>query len=130
MDGFDVGALVDLGLTRYEANAYLALTRRGRATGAEVARLAGLPRQRIYDVLDTLVARGVASVEPGRPARYAAIAPDEAVEVLLAAHRTRLDQLERDAAEAVKRLTPAFRAGRDETDPLNYIEVLREPGAI
>jgi sugar-specific transcriptional regulator TrmB len=130
MDGFDVGALVDLGLTRYEANAYLALTRRERATGAEAARLAGVPRQRIYDVLDNLVARGVASVEPGRPARYAAIAPDEAVEVLLAAHRTRLEQLERDAAEAVKRLTPAFRAGRDENDPLSYIEVLREPAAI
>jgi sugar-specific transcriptional regulator TrmB len=122
--------LVALGLTSYEAQAYTALTRRARATGAEVARLAGLPRQRIYDVLDGLVARGLASVEPGRPARYAAVPPQEAVGSLLEHHRTQLEQLERDAVEAVERLSAAFVAGRDESDPLGYIEVLREPAAI
>jgi sugar-specific transcriptional regulator TrmB len=130
MDDAEITPLVSLGLTRYEASAYLALTRRVRATGAEVARLAALPRQRIYDVLDGLVARGLASVEPGRPARYTAVAPDEAVGGLLAAQREALAQLERDAAETVARLTPAYHAGREETDPLNYIEVLREPAAI
>jgi len=50
--------------------------------------------------------------------------------VLLAAQRAALAQLERDAADAVARLTPAYRAGREETDPLSYIEVLREPAAI
>jgi sugar-specific transcriptional regulator TrmB len=126
----DASPLVDLGLTGYEASAYLALTKRGRATGAEVARLASLPRQRIYDVLDGLVTRGLASVEPGRPARYQAVAPEEAVGSLLAAQRAELERLEREAAQAVARLTPAYRAGREENDPLDYIEVLREPAAI
>src|SRR4051794_3909353 len=122
--------LLNLGLTRYEANAYVALTRRGRATGTEVARLAGLPRQRIYDVLDGLVGRGLASVEPGRPARYTAAAPDEAIDTLLATHRARLETLEREAANTVARLTPAYLAGRDENDPLSYIEVLRDSATI
>ncbi len=130
MDEPDVQPLVDLGLTGYEASAYLALTRRGFATGVEVARLASLPRQRIYDVLDGLVARGLASVEPGRPARYTAVAPDEAVATLLSGHRSHLEQLEREAGEIIARLTPDYRAGRDETDPMSYIEVLREPAAI
>jgi sugar-specific transcriptional regulator TrmB len=130
MDDTDTSPLVNLGLTGYEASAYLALTRRGRATGAEVARLAGLPRQRIYDVLDGLVAQGLASVEPGRPAQYTAVSPDAAVGALIAARRAQLEQLERDAAEAIARLTPAYRAGRDENDPLSYIEILREPAAI
>jgi sugar-specific transcriptional regulator TrmB len=130
LDESETAPLVELGLTGYEASAYLALTRRGRATGAEVARLAGLPRQRIYDVLDALVGRGIATVEPGRPARYTALSPEEAVGALLAAHRAQLEQLERKAAEAVVRLTPAYSAGRDENDPLNYIEILREPAAI
>jgi sugar-specific transcriptional regulator TrmB len=108
----------------------MALTRRGNATGAEVARIAGLPRQRIYDVLDGLVERGLATVVPGRPARYTAVAPAEGIGRLLAARREELDELERDAARAIDRLTPAFRAGRAETDPLDYIEVLREPAAI
>jgi HTH-type transcriptional regulator, sugar sensing transcriptional regulator len=126
----ETSLLLNLGLNRYEAGAYVALTRRGRATAAEVARLAGLPRQRVYDVLDALVGRGLATVEPGRPAHYAATAPDHAVGVLLDAHRTALGDLERDAARAVALLTPAYRDGRTETDPLNYIEVLREPAVI
>jgi sugar-specific transcriptional regulator TrmB len=130
MEDVDAARLVALGLTRYEANAYVALTRRGRATGAEVARLAGLPRQRIYDVLEGLVGRGLASVEPGRPARFVATAPEEAIDALLATHRARLAALEDEAAKAVARLTPAYRAGRDENDPLSYIEVLRDPSTI
>jgi sugar-specific transcriptional regulator TrmB len=126
----DASPLVDLGLTGYEASAYLALTRRGRATGAEVARLASLPRQRIYDVLDALVTRGLASVEAGRPAHYRAVAPEQAVGSLLATQRAELERLEREAERAVARLTPAYRAGRDEDDPLDYIEVLREPASI
>jgi sugar-specific transcriptional regulator TrmB len=126
----DAAPLVNLGLTGYEASAYLALTRRGRATGAEVARLASLPRQRIYDVLDGLVTRGLASVGPGRPAHYTAVSPEEAVGRLIAAQRAELEQLEREAERAVAQLTPAYRAGREENDPLDYIEVLRDPAAI
>jgi sugar-specific transcriptional regulator TrmB len=122
--------LLNLGLNTYEAGAYVALTRRGRATGAEVARIAGLPRQRIYDVLDGLVGRGLATVEPGRPAYYAAVDPEHAIAMLLDAHRTALEEFEQEAARAVALLAPAYRDGRSETDPLNYIEVLREPAAI
>jgi sugar-specific transcriptional regulator TrmB len=130
MEDRDAQQLVELGLTGYEAGAYIALTRRGRSTAAEVARIAKLPRQRIYDVLDALVVRGLATVEGGRPARYAAAAPDEALGRLLEQQRTRFERLERDVAETVERLTPAYHAGRGANDPLNFIEVLRDPAAI
>jgi HTH-type transcriptional regulator, sugar sensing transcriptional regulator len=130
MDGGLADRLVRLGLTGYEARAYVALTRRDRATGAELARLARLPRQRIYDVLDGLVARGFATVRAGRPARYTAVAPKEALEGLLAERREELADLERDAASAVERLTPTFAEGRKTSDPLDFIEVLRDPRAI
>ena len=125
-----VDQLTRLGLTSYEARAYVALTSRGRATAAEIARLAGLPRQRIYDVVETLVGRGFAIARPGRPLLYSAVAPSEAVARLLEERRSHLSQLEREAQDAIERLTPRFSAGRGETDPLDYIEVLREPGAI
>jgi sugar-specific transcriptional regulator TrmB len=126
----DPTPLQSLGLNGYEASAYVALTRRGRATGAELARLAGVPRQRIYDVLDGLVGRGLATVEPGRPAHYTAVAPDTAIGLLVDTQRVALAQLEQDAARAIALLTPAYREGRKATDPLSYIEVLRESGAI
>jgi HTH-type transcriptional regulator, sugar sensing transcriptional regulator len=122
--------LSNLGLNGYEANAYIALTRRGRATGAEVARLGGLPRQRIYDVLDGLVGRGLATVEPGRPAYYTAVAPETAIGALVEAQRAALAALEQEAARAVALLTPAYHEGRSETDPLGYIEVLRDAAVI
>ena len=59
--------LTRLGLTIYEAKAYLALIRRGSSTAAEVARLAGVPRQRIYDVLASLV--DGPRIDPSRPRR-------------------------------------------------------------
>ncbi|MGH7539935.1 MAG: helix-turn-helix domain-containing protein, partial [Gemmatimonadota bacterium] len=55
MDGAHLERLQRLGLTSYEARAYLALLRRDSSTAAETARLAGLPRQRVYDVLSSLV---------------------------------------------------------------------------
>ena len=119
-----------LGLTTYEARAYATLIKRDSFTAAQVAREAGLPRQRIYDVLGTLVQKGLASSRPGPQVKYAAIAPELAVERLLGERRRELSSLELDGALIVKDLTPQFAAGRTQTDPLEYIEVLRDRGAI
>lgn len=126
----DVAPLVDLGLTGYEAAAYVALTRRDKATAAEVARLADLPRQRSYDVLEALTRKGLVRNGAGRPARYRAVPPEEAVAALLAARRADTERLERSATELAEELGPAYRAGRDKNDPLDYIEVLRDPSTI
>jgi HTH-type transcriptional regulator, sugar sensing transcriptional regulator len=128
------GPLVDqlqrLGLTSYEAKAYLALIRRDSSTAAEVARLAGVPRQRIYDVLASLLEKGLTSTRPGRVVKYAATAPEQAIERLVNDHRDHLAELERGAAAMLEQLGPAYTAGQGHTDPLEYIEVLRDRRAI
>ena len=125
-----IDRLVRLGLTTYEAKAYVSLVRRDSYTAAQIARQAGLPRQRIYDVLASLVERGLASARPGAVVKYAAIAPELAVDRLVAARRNELTDLERDAAEVIAGMTPQFAAGQAHSDPLEYIEVLRDRGAI
>ena len=125
-----ISRLSALGLTTYEAKAYVALLGRGSFTAAEVARQGELPRQRVYDVLGTLVEKGLASARPGRVVKYAATAPELALERLVAAHRRELEALERSAGELVAELGPTFASGRDNTDPLDYIEVLRDAGAV
>src|SRR5918992_431985 len=122
--------LARLGLPSYEARAYLALTRRDSSTGAQVARLAGVPRQRIYDVLASLVEKGLASARPGRVVKYAATAPEQAMDALVARQRRQLATAEEDASALIEELTPAFEAGREQTNPLEYIEVLRDRRAI
>ena len=74
-----VAHLTRLGLTTYEAKAYLALIRRDSYTAAQVARQAGLPRQRIYDVLGSLVEKGLASARPGDVVKYAVTPPEVAI---------------------------------------------------
>jgi sugar-specific transcriptional regulator TrmB len=125
-----ISQLTRLGLTSYEAKAYLALTRRGSSTAAEVARLASVPRQRIYDVLASLVGKGLAISRPGTVVKYAATPPGAAFENLLADRRSELADLERAAEQMVDQLSPAFEAGQEHTDPLEYIEVLRDRRAI
>ena len=106
-----IAHLTRLGLTTYEAKAYLALIRRDSYTAAQVARQAGLPRQRIYDVLGSLVEKGLASARPGDVVKYAATPPEVAIAHLLETHRHDLQSLERDALEMVALMTPAFEAG-------------------
>jgi sugar-specific transcriptional regulator TrmB len=132
MDGQQgyVDDLTSLGLTTYEAKAYLALIRRGSSTAAEVARIAGVPRQRIYDVLASLVERGLASTRPGRVVRYVGSAPDTAIGHLVNDRRQAVLELERAANAMIQQLAPAFKAGQRETNPLDYIEVLRDRRAI
>ena len=129
-DRATVDRLVRLGLTTYEARAYVTLVRRDSFTAAQIARTAGLPRQRIYDVLASLVEKGLASARPGTVVKYAALAPDLAVERLVASRRTEMAALERDAGDIIGQLGPEFQAGRAHSDPLEYIEVLRDKGAI
>jgi sugar-specific transcriptional regulator TrmB len=122
--------LTRLGLTSYEAKAYLALVRRDSSTAAQAARLANVPRQRIYDVLASLVDKGLASTRPGQVVKYAAVAPELALERLVAQQRDELAQLERETASLIEELRPAFHAGQEQVNPLEYIEVLRSGPAI
>ncbi|HKV87095.1 MAG TPA: helix-turn-helix domain-containing protein [Candidatus Dormibacteraeota bacterium] len=122
--------LTRLGLTTYEARAYVALVGRDSFTAAQVARQAELPRQRIYDVLESLVSKGLAVARPGGVIKYAATRPALAIERLLSSRRQELSELEVSAARVESLLAEAYADGQRHTDPLQYIEVLREPGAI
>lgn len=54
--------LEQLGLSEYEAKAYAALLASPGANGYETAKLSGVPRAKVYEVLAGLVAKGAAQV--------------------------------------------------------------------
>ncbi len=124
----DPQELIALGLTRYEAAAYLCLLERPELAPAAIAARAGLPRQRVYDVLDSLAAKGLCLARQGEARTFSAVAPDAALEALAREREAVLARqaeagvfLARKLAEA---LGPVYAAGRGETDPLAYVEVL------
>jgi sugar-specific transcriptional regulator TrmB len=90
-------SLTDLGLSEYEAKAYVALIRKNPATAYEIGKSSGVPTSKIYEVLKKLIEKDTVSIsEKGRIRKYIPIEPDE----FLDKRRLRLDA----AITSVKRL--------------------------
>jgi len=66
-----------VGLTEYETTAIEQLLTLGRTTAPNLAEASGIPKARIYGVLESLADRGFIKVIPGRPKEYQPKAPDE-----------------------------------------------------
>lgn len=128
MEDSSVAELVRLGLTRYEAQGYLALIGRDDGTPAEIARIGNIPRPRAYDVLATLAERGfVAPVAGSSSLRYRAKPPEQVLDSLLAVRRQDLESLASRSRELAGELQARFVDGQDRVEPLDYVEVLRDP---
>lgn len=71
--------LKQLHFTEYEAKAYLALLEEAPLTGYAVARNSGVPRSRIYEVLDSLVIRGDILASHGDKPQYTPVPAKELI---------------------------------------------------
>lgn len=104
----DIGPerLTAIGLSKYEACAYLALLGHDDATAVEIADRASVPRQRIYDVLNSLRDKGLIVIRDGRPVRHSAHPPAIALPAMLEV-RLRLQARENERiARLVQELIP------------------------
>jgi len=73
----------ELGLTPYESKAYIAVLQHGPLSPNGVNQKSGIPRPRTYDVLNSLVGKGLLMEQPGRPPMYAAIDPQVGLEKMM-----------------------------------------------
>jgi len=88
-----------LGLNAYEARSYLVLVGHPRFKALELAARAHVPRQKIYEVLDSLVEKGFARVIQDRTKLFSAVPPDQALPAYLS---RRTHALEAELAEQSK----------------------------
>jgi sugar-specific transcriptional regulator TrmB len=86
------------GLNIYESNVWLALLNKGTASVGEIAEMSGVPRSRVYDVLESLEKQGFAIAQLGKPVRYMAVKPSVVLE------RLKSNML-RDAEDKIKLLS-------------------------
>lgn len=75
-----IDLLQQIGLNKYEAEAYFALLTHGPLTGYEVGKYSQVPGSRSYEILERLLAKGLIMVQPGDPPRYSAQDPHAVVE--------------------------------------------------
>ena len=74
--------LRNLGLTPYEAKAYLVLLRNKVMTSTQISKEAHIPQPRVYDVLKSLEDKGLVIVSEGRPKLYRVEEPRKALKKL------------------------------------------------
>ena len=92
-----VGRLVRLGFSEYEAKAYVALLRKSPVTGYELAKLSGVPRSMVYEVLRKLTARGAAMTLPQEGStKYAPVPAEEFLDQLHREHEALITSLKQD----------------------------------
>jgi sugar-specific transcriptional regulator TrmB len=77
-----VDVLGKVGLTLYEARAYIALVARGVGDAATLAQTAGIPRTSAYKVLESLSQKGYATPSGGKPILFRPKPPLEVAETL------------------------------------------------
>ena len=100
----NIRVLKGIGLTMYEAQAYVTLTSLISSTASEISEESGIPRSKIYDVLKGLVNKNFIDVEDGRPLTYNVKSPVE----VLSQQKERLDA---EIDDTITRLTNVYENG-------------------
>ena len=96
--------LISVGFTEKEASVYLALLELGKRTVSPIARSANINRTTVYDILDSLVAKGLVSVSGKEPLQeFIAESPDKILSLVNADIEKRQKELEQ-AKEIIPQL--------------------------
>jgi len=124
--------LQQIGLNAYEARSYLVLIGHPRFKALELAARAHVPRQKIYEVLDSLVEKGFARVIQDRTKLFSAVPPDQALPAYLGrrAHALEAELAEQNKAASglLNDLMTAFTEGQGGSGTLDFLRIVNDPG--
>lgn len=122
--------LQQLGLNAYEARTYLVLLGHPRFKAMEAAAHASVPRQKIYEVLDSLLEKGFAEVLQEKTKSFSAVEPSIAIPGYLARkERDFAEQLRESRAQAsqvIDALEVLCETGIAERGNLDYVRLFNE----
>ena len=131
-DGADVFDL--LGLAEYEETALTELIRIGQTTAPNLADATGVPKARIYGVLDSLADAGYIKVVPGRPKKYHPKPPAEVLDRAIESKRQSFEsyrqELENVREEFIDTFQPLYESASEEltpTEELFYVVDVGDP---
>lgn len=126
--------LQQIGLNAYEARSYLVLLGHPRFKALELAARAQVPRQKIYEVLDSLVEKGFAQVVQERTKLFSAVAPSMALPGYLRRRednlRHEMEEQSRHAHSLVDDLTASYAAISGGRGTLDYLRIVSDPTQI
>jgi sugar-specific transcriptional regulator TrmB len=100
-----VEKLKHIGLTEYEAKAYLALLNTHLSTATQTAEKSGVPRTKIYSVLESLCGKGWVRIYSGVPLLFKALEPVSVFEKVKEDYAQLLESIQmtlKDEVDSVK----------------------------
>lgn len=89
-----IESLMEFGLTREEATAYLFLLRAGPCPARTIANKLGGNRMKAYRTLKVLQDRGLVDITVGRPVKFVATPLNEALDLLINEYRSKISSME------------------------------------
>ena len=123
--------LQQLGLNAYESRSYLVLLGHPRFKALELAARAHVPRQKIYEVLDSLVEKGFAQVVQEKTKLFSAVEPSLALPGYLGRKRLMLEQELTDDVRAgtglIDDLKSLYSEGQGGRGTLDFLRIVSEP---
>jgi len=123
--------LQQLGLNAYESRSYLVLLGHPKFKALELAARAHVPRQKIYEVLDSLVEKGFAQVVQEKTKLFSAVEPSLAIPGYLGRKRQTLEQEfndnRRTGAALIDDLKSLYSGGQGGRGTLDFLRIVTEP---
>ena len=123
--------LQQLGLNAYESRSYLVLLGHPKFKALELAARAHVPRQKIYEVLDSLVEKGFAQVVQEKTKLFSAVEPDLAIPSYLSRRRQSMEHeltdQSRVASGLMDDLKSLYSEGQGGRGTLDYLRIVTEP---
>jgi len=103
-----VERLQRIGLTEYEAKAYLSLLNAHVSTATQVSEKSGVPRTKIYAILETLSSKGWVKIYSGVPLLFKSVHPRELFRKIEQDYHEFLHSVETTLKEEVKEMKEKF----------------------
>lgn len=126
--------LQKLGLSSAESIVYLNLLKKNNFTATEIAKVSGISRSKIYEILNKLIHKGLCIEILGSLKKYSPVNPGVAfngfLQNLEQSYKNELELKRTLASEISETLLPIFLTEKENTNPLDYIEVIRDKTRI
>ena len=143
-----INQIKQLGFSENEAKCYIALLERESLMVSDIARLTGIARPNTYEAMKRLVIKGLSVTLPGDIKKYSASPPEviesQLLDNMIHSYDKELENLEKrkkeifeakktlneNAISVISQLNSLYEKSRDNNNPLEFIEVLKNPYQI
>jgi sugar-specific transcriptional regulator TrmB len=119
------------GISKREAEVYVALLQKTELTAPEVAKITSVSRTKCYEILQNLVKKKVCNENFKNGNKiFSSVEPHIALQNILSVQENELSRKKESAKNFGERLTKIFNKKEKFDSPLDYIEVISNPGTL